>query len=124
MYVYVAYLYAKHSDIISATSDNNQHYFDIILNIYAEVIKRSNSSVASFLWQFHTISIIFVWRHFRFSRVISSWWIPIILPEMFIHHPFGNSKYRAISNIRRTKSHNLNVSRLAVFFAESIEARC
>ena len=34
------------------------------------------------------------------------------------------SKYRKISNISRTKSKNLNVSRLAVVFAQSNEARC
>ena len=37
------------------------------------------------------------------------------------------SKYRKISNIRRTKSQNLNVCRLfrlAVIFAQTSEARC
>ena len=32
--------------------------------------------------------------------------------------------YRQFSNIRCTKSQNINVSRLAVVFAQSIEARC
>ena len=38
----------------------------------------------------------------------------------------GTSMYRQISNTSRTKSKNLNVSRLVlkVAFAQSIEARC
>ena len=32
--------------------------------------------------------------------------------------------YRQISTISRTKSHNLSVSRLAIVFSQSFEARC
>ena len=39
-------------------------------------------------------------------------------------YSFFNKYYRKISNIRRTKSPNLNASRLAVVFAQSSEASC
>ena len=44
--------------------------------------------------------------------------------QYFVTFMYRIQYYRQISNERRTKSQNLNASRLAVAFVQSIEFRC